>query len=130
MKQFRIKKEAVPFFNQNVATAINDLDTWKKYQVDEKALEEVEPLYITYGHAGERSSDYGTKYSSLSGWSDGSTNNQKGSHFHFTLNFPSVKFREHDEFLKGKTVRNLMEKIQSQLNYFYQDFINEEESEN
>jgi hypothetical protein len=46
MKYYRLKKEAVPFFKEECATKILDLETWKKYQVDEKALEEIRNTVI------------------------------------------------------------------------------------
>lgn len=49
MKKYRLKKEAVPFFVDKLATAIYDWDVWQKYNVDDKALEEVEDARIEYG---------------------------------------------------------------------------------
>ena len=49
MKKYRLKTEAVPFFVDKLATAICDMQTWKEYKVDEKALEEVEEARIEYG---------------------------------------------------------------------------------
>lgn len=120
MKRYRLKKEAVQFFAHDVATAVLTLDEWRTNHVDEKALEEVKPLYVTYGFKEKNSS-------SLSGWSNPDGNAVAGSHFHFTLNFPSVTFYEHDKFAKGKIVRELMDKMQSQLNYFYENFDFEKE---
>lgn len=114
MKQYRLKKEAVPFFNEKHATAIHSLDTWDSYQVEHKALEEVEDAYIYYGI---KTSEIA---SSLSGWSK-----ENASHFHFTIVFPSVKYQEHDRFNKGRITRKLMDQIQSKINNFYSDFVNE-----
>lgn len=41
-KRFRLKKEAVQFFSEKLATAIGDYRFWKVYNVDDNALEEVE----------------------------------------------------------------------------------------
>lgn len=116
MKRYRLKKEAVPFFVHGVATAVLTLGEWLKYHVDEKALEEVKPLYVTYGFKDNNNS------ASLSGWSNPDGNAVSGSHFHFTLHFPSTTFYEHDKFAKGKVVRELMDKIQSQLDWHYEKF--------
>ena len=48
MKKYRLKKEAVPFFVDKLATAIYDWDVWQKYNVDDKALDEVEDARIEY----------------------------------------------------------------------------------
>lgn len=118
---YRLKPDAVPFFKNNLKTAVLDWDNWTKtYNVDPEAIEEVKPCYITYGHESIRD---GVRNSSLSGWA-----HDKGSHFHFTLNFPSMKMREHDEFTKGNTMRGLMDAIQNTVNNFYIKFAEGEEN--
>lgn len=117
MNKYRLKKEAVQFFNKNIATTVCDIETWKKYQVDKLALEEVEEMYLTFGH------DKGG-HDSLSGWGNGD-----GSHFHFTVNFPSVQYFESDKFMNGKISRRLMDKIQCEINGFYEEFLNEQKDE-
>ena len=118
---YRLKPDAVPFFKKNLKTAVLDWDTWTKtYNVDPEAIEEVKPCYITYGHESIRD---GVRSSSLSGWA-----HDEGSHFHFTLNFPSMKMREHDEFTKGNTMRGLMDAIQNTVNNFYIKFAEGEEN--
>lgn len=113
MKKYRLKKEAVKFFLDKHATSIYELDTWESLGVDIIALDEVEDIYLRYGHWKDEGS--GT----LSGW------NEKGSHFEFTIYFPSVKHCEHDKFNKGKITRELMNKIQRQIDCHYDDFVNE-----
>ncbi len=115
MKKYRLKKEAVPFFNEKHACGVHSFDFWESLNVDEKALEEVKPVYISYGNK------TGDSSSSLCGWANG-----KGSRFEFTIHFPSVKYMEFDKFSKGKVVRKLMDKIQNNINGFYAEFINEE----
>ena len=115
MAKFRLKKEAVPFFQDKHATAIYSFDTWDSIGVDMKALEEVEPAYITYGHQ-----DNNNVRTSLSGWG------KEGSHFHFTLNFPSMEWREHDDFSQGRVLRKLMDEIQVNVDRFYESFLNKE----
>ncbi|PPK99027.1 hypothetical protein [Parapedobacter indicus] len=116
MKKYRLKPEAVPFFSESIATQILDLEIWKKNHVEPKALEEVEDAYLSYGQkSGENSKNLG-------GW------DKDGSEFLFTVHFPSVKFREHDEFSKGKVIRGLMDRIQSCINNFYSDFVNDKQS--
>lgn len=117
---YRLKKEAVPFFKEELATAIMGYDVWTQtYHVEPNALEKVEPAYLRYGFKEKNSS-------SLCGWSNPETNEDGGSHFHFTIYFPSSKICEHDKFSNGKVVRSLMDKIQNDVNYFYQQFNNKE----
>jgi hypothetical protein len=118
MAKFRLKKEARPFFKEKLSTSIHDWDTWNSLNVDQSALEKVEECFVTYGH--ERESE-NLRSSSLSGWS-----NEKGSRFHFTMNFPSIQFREHDEFSKGRIVAEMMDRIQREINRFYEQFNNQE----
>jgi len=113
MRKFRLKKEAVKFFKDKHATAIYSLDTWEDIQVDIEALEEVEDAYVFPGIKMSENS------SSLSGW------DEKGSHFHFTIVFPSVKHSEHDKFSKGKISRELLDKIQRDVNDFFEQFLTE-----
>ena len=112
MKLYRLKKEAVPFFKKDEAARIYPIDIWDSLKVDIEALEVVEEMYINYGIKTSKIA------SDLGGW------DEDGSHFHFTIVFPSVKYCEHDKFTNGKMVRNLMDKIQNQINYFYQEFVN------
>lgn len=114
MEQFRLKKEATQFFAEKLATQICSYDTWEKYGVDMNALEKVEDTYITFGHYMSENAN------SLSGWDI-----KNGSHFHFTIKFPSVKFMEHDKFQNGRMVRELMNKIQNNINRFYSEFVTE-----
>lgn len=113
MKRFRLKKEAVPYFNSELATTIQRFDIWQKNNVDINALEEVQDLYISYGHKSSES------VKNLCGW------DKDGTRMLFTIHFPSVKFHEHDEFSKGKIVRELMNRIQIHIDDFYSQFINE-----
>lgn len=119
MKNYRLKKEATPFFQEKHATEIKSFDYWESIGVDRKALEEVKPAYITFGHQDRKNNS-----SSLAGW-DG----ENGSHFHFTVHFPSTKHQEHDRFSNGRNIRKLMDQIQSHIDYFISDYVNEEINE-
>jgi len=116
MKNYRLKKEAVKFFKEKLATEINELDVWGKIGVDIVALEEVEDAHILYGHKWR---DKEMSGSNLAGW------DQNGSHFHFTIVFPSVKHSEHDKFHNGRSTRELMDRIQSNISDYYNQFVNE-----
>lgn len=116
MKKYRLKKEAVPFFKEKHASSIYTLDVWERMEVDIAALEEVQPLHIKYGIPIDETAEWG------GGWSA-----EKGSHFHFTIYFPSTAYREHDKFSNHRMIRELMDKIQRNLDSFYSDFINLED---
>lgn len=115
MSKFRLKPEAVQFFQEKHSTAIYSFDTWEKIGVDVNALEEIEDAYLTFGHK-----DKNNMGSSLCGW-DG----DNGSHFHFTIHFPSTKFQEHDRFANGRVVRDFMNEIQRKVNNFYLNYSEE-----
>ena len=118
MKKYRIKKEAVPFIKETHATSIYDFETWDKLGIDINALEEIEPMYLSFGI--KRGDNCGT----LGGWS------KDISTFEFTIHFPSTKFHEHDEFSKGRITRKLMDRIQRNINSFYEEFVDGFKSEN
>lgn len=117
-KHYRLKKEAIPFFKEDLTTTVRTFDVWEKLNVDKKALEEVKPMFISYGIP-FKDGDYNSHI--LGGWSE-----KDKTRFHFTLNFPSVKYQEYSRFGKGKIVREIMDKIQRDLDSFYEDFINDE----
>jgi len=70
---------------------------------------------VTYGIQCDKQ----TRSYDLGGWS---TN--EGSRFHFTIHFPSIKFREHDKLNNGKITRDLMNQIQKNVNSFYSNYVN------
>ena len=111
MKKYRIKKEAVPFILEKHATSIYSLETWERIGIDIKALEKIEPMYITHGRKTGENSE------TLGGWSA-----DKGTEFEFTIHFPSVTFFEHDKFTKGRITRELMDRISRQISNFYEQF--------
>lgn len=113
MKQYRLKKEALPFFVEKHATAIYSLDIWKELSVDERALDEVKEPVIYYGHESPKP----PKASWLAGW------DENGTHLHFTILFPSVKFQEHDKFTNGRLIREMMDRINTAIRYHYDGFV-------
>lgn len=123
MNSYRLKPEAVPFFKEGMKTAIADWDTWTKtYNVDPKALEEVKPCFLEYGHKYIIKTEEGEdlKTGSLGGW------DEKGMRFCFTLHFPSAKFFEYDKFAKGDILRKLMDDIQRNADRWYEKYSTEE----
>jgi hypothetical protein len=114
---YRLKKEAVPFFKEGLATSILPIERWRELHVDDNALEKVEDCRIIYGAKAKSGN-------ALSGWSQ-----DEGSHFCFTIVFPSVKYCEHDKFSNGRVIRKLMDAIQGNINSFYNEFNNEQNNE-
>ena len=107
MKNYRLKKEAVPFMKGEYATLSKPFDFWDSRGIDINALEEVKPVYLTYGHRDDETA------TSLSGWGE------DGSDFRFTIHFPSATYAEYcKESMESKT-RELMDVIQDQINKFY-----------
>ncbi len=115
MKKYRLKKEAREFVLEKYSNSIYTLDIWNDAGIDIRALEEIKPVYITYGI---NDLDQG---SSLSGWGG-----KKGAHFHFTIKFPSIKYSEYDKFSKGRELSKFMDKIQNMADNYFDDFINNE----
>lgn len=113
MKNYKIKKEAVPFIKEEYASKVLPFDTWDKLGINMNALDEVKPAYITYGRKTSENS------STLCGW------NENGASFEFTIHFPSMSFYEQDKFSKGRTIRELMERIQCRIDDFYSQYQNE-----
>ena len=107
--KFRLKKEALPFFEEKYATSIYDYETWNSLKVSQNALEKVEPVFITYGI---KDSD---QMNSTSGWSS-ENYKDKGSRFHFTVNIPSHNNDEYRAFAKENNIRNLLDEIQQLIN--------------
>lgn len=118
MKNYRLRKDAMPFFKAKHATSIMPLDEWEALQVDTSALELIEAVRVDYGHERGNATD-------LCGWS-APDHKDHGTTFRFTINFPSVKWQEHDKFSNGRMVRELMDKIQGEVNDFYERFVNDE----
>lgn len=117
MKNYRLKIEALPFFKEDFATAIKPFDFWDEKNIDTKALEEVEDVHVTFGIPTNEFS------SLLGGW------DKEGAHFHFTLNFPFVKYEDYPKIKRDEAIRGLMDLIQQQANQFYNDFVAETEQE-
>lgn len=115
MKNYRLKREAVPFLKEKYATRIDTYEFWEAQAVNNNALEEVEDAYLTYGHHHNQGLH---KMSIFSGWSE------KGSRFHFTVHFPSTNIKEYDLLKNDESVRDLMIEIQKTINLFIKDYTN------
>ena len=125
----RLKKEALPFFKEDLARSTHSIEEWKRiYNVDENALEEIKEPVITCGE--NRYNKDGTPLSStLGGWENPENAESKrndrigGTHYCFTIHFPSVKWEEYDRFMKGRMVRELLDRLQHEADMYFLDFI-------
>lgn len=130
----RLKKEARPFFKEELARKIMNFDEWKDYKVDENALEEVEEVFITYGN--KRYSKYSSNVSEdLGCWCNPENDEYKkngtaGATLCFSIHFPSCKWEEHDRFMKGRMVAGLMDRLQSAADNYFKQFVADEIDDN
>ena len=132
----RLKKEARPFFKEELTKRVQSLDVWQNhFNVCEDALEEVQEVFITYGR--KRYSKYSTSgvTTDLGGWSNPANyeykkNGEAGGRFGFEIHFPSMKYEEYDKFSKGKMMAGLMDRIQSVADNYFTQFAAGEIDEN
>lgn len=113
MKKYRLKREAIQFFDDKYKRAVQDAYLWHEAGVSENAIEEVEEVYLSYGIKRDN-------YSNLGGWSN-LENKDSGSHFCFTINFPCQDYREYKEFSET-VIPVLMRDIQAVINKNYEQF--------
>ena len=111
MTNYRLKQEAVPFINKKHATCIYSLDIWDSLGIDINALEEVDPIYLTYGHINSKGSG------NLCGW------DEKGAKFHFTVNCPSLKHCEYQKISSDRSISELMDIMQKGVNWHFENFM-------
>ena len=125
----RLKKEALPFFKEDLSRETHNIEEWKRlFNIDENALEEIKEPVITCGHH-----TYGKDglpvTATLAGWENPENSAAKehkrigGTHYCFTIHFPSVKWEEHDKFMKGRMVRELLDRLQQEADRYFMDFL-------
>lgn len=114
-KLFRLKKDARQFFDKKFLTSIMPLKSWQANNVHENALEEVDKIYISYGHT-----DVENFCTQLKGWSGFAPKNS--AKFFFTINVLDVESKEY-EFIKDSHISELMDRLQNVIN----DYIAEKE---
>jgi hypothetical protein len=107
---FKLKKEAVPFFNKWLATKIAGVDFWNVRNISESALERVPDIHIITGHWSM--TDNYTK--NMCGWEGNkiSTEMSEG-HYHFTVVVPGVEFSFYNEMGSELNMRDLMDRMQN-----------------
>jgi len=109
MKQYRLKREALQFFDDNYRRWIYPYSVWEEKNISLNALEEVEPVYISYGMDKKG-------YTDLCGWG-----NDDGSHFNFTVNFPLTSNKEHNQI--KERMSDIMRDIQLLINERTKDIV-------
>lgn len=104
MKQlFKLKREARPFFDKKFMNTIMTLESWSKNGIHENALQEVEKIYLSYGH---QEIDCVTH---LRGWSGFAPKDQ--AKFFFTINVADINNSEY-ESVKDENISELMDRMQ------------------
>lgn len=108
--KYKLKVNARQFFNKERSKDINTAEWWKKhYSIPIELLDEVDMVYVDYGHLRILSS--GTEVQDLHGWSSEGGK----AHFEFTL---KVLDLEYDKY-KGVQIPKLMDEIQKVCNKYF-----------
>lgn len=132
----RLKKEARPFFKEELARSVMDFDNWKELKVDENALDEVEEVFITYGNKRyPKYASYENIYEEFGMWCNPDNdeykkNGEAGATLCFSMHFPSCKWEEHDRFMKGRMVAGLMDRLQTEADNYFKQFVSDELDDN
>ena len=113
MKKFRLKRDAVPFFNKKYTTEVQEFDVWKSWKIDINALEEVESVFMTYGHKTSEN------VNSMCEWG-----NKDGAKFFFTLNLPTMSRGQFEAFKQPKVLRQFMNDCQKTANIYFEGLDN------
>jgi len=118
---FKLKKEAVPFFHDGLATKIADFDFWKTKNVSQSALESIPDIHIITGHYSMTSGNT----QRMSGWSGNkrSTEMSEG-HYHFTVVVPGVECSFYNEMGSELNMRDLMDRMQCVINEWKDEISN------
>ncbi len=113
MKKFRLKRDAVPFFNEKYAAEVQEFYVWESWKIDINALEEVENVFMTYGHKTSKNA------TSLCEWG-----NKDGAKFFFTLHLPTMNKRQYENFKQPKAIRQFMNDCQEMANIYFEGLDN------
>ena len=112
--KYRLKKEARQFFDKKYHDKINNLKQWNSYGIPIQVLNEVERVYIDYGH--DRLSEKGdVKSSSLSGWESKQKDSDGQAHYCFTVKVQDISRVTNEKVEACK----LLDEIQKVLNKYF-----------
>ncbi len=107
--QYRIKKEALPFFDNKFASKIYSLPTWMGMHIPKQALEEVSDCFVSYGIKKEND------VTILCGWD---SKNQT-AHFDFTVHFLNCSNEQYNYINTNDKVHILMDRLTAVAKQFY-----------
>lgn len=116
-QKFKLKTEARQFFDEKFSKEIEPARWWESHRIHLNALEAMPEVYVSYGHKSSKSTD-------LCGWSS-LDHPDAGSHFLFTIHFPSHSIEEYRR--RENRIKDLLDQIQMLANDF--DFGMEEGGE-
>lgn len=106
-QKYKLKVNARQFFSKEYARHIEPMTFWKSVEVPIQLLDEVDLVYVDYGH--ESVLDSGTKYNSLSGW------RKEEADFKFTIKVQEMTSKEYNEV----NIHELMDEFQKIANKFF-----------
>lgn len=105
-QKFKLKKQARQFFDEKYHKAIKELKYWQEEKIRSELLDEVDAVYVDYGH--EHTLSSGTRCSDLSGW------DSEKAQFKFTVNILDIKNTDYEKI----KVAEMMDEIQKTLNKY------------
>lgn len=112
--KYKLKVNARQFYPTELHRYTETLEVWKKKNIPIELLDEVDVVYITFGHEKELSG--GTKTASLCGWkSEG-----QEAHFHFTLKVSDISNQDYNKV----SISELMDNMQKITNNYFKRFLN------
>ncbi len=101
MKKFKLKKEARQFFDKDYHKEINSFEFWETLKIPLPLLDEVESVYIDYGHCDKNPNGSTTR---LASWqSDG-----KSAQYRFTVHVQDINLTEY----ASVNISELMDEMQ------------------
>ena len=113
MQKYKLKVEARQFFNDSYAKEIKDKDSWKNLGIPIELLNEVNNVYIQYGHEENLSKSTVT---SLRSW-DG---HKQKAEFRFTIKVQDID----NENYNNCNIPKLMDEMQEVVNNFFKPLLN------
>lgn len=111
MKEYRLRLGAVPFFEPKFATFTAPLHVWEDQKISILALEEVEPVWVSFGAAihGDGSVIHTSAWDSRK---DTRNNGGPAAKFWFTVNIGDISCSKYEKV----DSRAILDKIQDVLN--------------
>lgn len=109
MEKYRLKKEALPFFDEKYHCQIGDLKYWNCHDINRNAIEKVENCRVEYGHI----KDIGT--TQLCGW----RSSEAECHFNFRVVVPDSTSDLYQRLRRDDAIRDIMNVIQNDLNLYF-----------